>query len=112
MLRTIISQQALFVPWLWRCEIANALLVRERRRLIDADATVKLVRLVDELGVRIIGEPDHRSLISLITLARPHQLTAYDAIYLDTAVRLNLSLLTLDKNLIAAANRLQVPLAL
>lgn len=42
-------------------------------------------------------------------LARKHYLSTYDASYLDLAMRKGLAMATLDKNLLAAAKRCQVP---
>ena len=50
----------------------------------------------------------NRTLSSLAQTARPHQLTAYDAIYLDFAISLALPLLTDDGNLRIAAERVGV----
>jgi predicted nucleic acid-binding protein len=46
----------------------------------------------------------------LIALARKHRLTAYDASYLELAMRRRLPLATLDAALIAAAGAEGVPL--
>jgi predicted nucleic acid-binding protein len=43
-----------------------------------------------------------------LQLARTHQLTVYDAVYLELAVRRQLPLLTFDGQLAAAAKRLGV----
>src|SRR5690606_19250489 len=90
-------------PWLWRLEVANTLLVQERRKQISqADAT-KLLMLADEVEIEMVPEPSSRTLLELAHLARLHQLTSYDAVYLELAIAQNLPLLTLDKNLRAAA---------
>ncbi len=43
-------------------------------------------------------------------VARPHQLTSYDAVDLELAMSLKLPLFTRDNNLIAAARRVGVEL--
>jgi predicted nucleic acid-binding protein len=60
--------------------------------------------------VEIVAEPPVRSLTGLAAVARPHQLTAYDAAYLDLAVSLALPLFTRDQNLRTAAARVGVQL--
>ena len=57
-----------------------------------------------------MGEPPTRDLEKLALLARPHQLTAYDAVYLELATTLGLPLCTMDRNLKQAAKRLGVTL--
>lgn len=58
-----------------------------------------LIRL-RQLPIKIVGDGDDAV---IITLARKHQLSAYDAAYLALAVGENLPLLTLDKKLLWAA---------
>ena len=64
--------------------------------------------LLESLGIEVIFPSVNQSLISLSTLARPHQLTAYDAVYLDLAITRGVPLYTLDKNLQQAAKKLGV----
>jgi predicted nucleic acid-binding protein len=71
---------------------------------------IQLLRLIDELTIELIVEPLGTTATELARKARPHQLTAYDATYLDVANRLNSPLLTLDNNLRAAARRVGVKL--
>lgn len=92
-------------PWLWRIEIVNAILVKERRGLISQTQSARLFRSLDALDIDIAPEPMNRSLEQLASVARPHQLTAYDAIYLELAMTLSIPLYTLDKNLQQAALR-------
>jgi predicted nucleic acid-binding protein len=46
----------------------------------------------------------------IFAIARKHELSSYDASYLDLAMRKGLPIATLDNNLIAAAKRSQVPI--
>lgn len=98
------------VPALWAAEMANILLTAERRgRIAPADAE----RAVDLLGrLPIAVEPaDGETLRRLRSLAREHGLTAYDAWYLELAVRRNRPLATFDGALRCAAQRAGVTLA-
>jgi predicted nucleic acid-binding protein len=109
--KAILDTSEIVAPWLWRLEVTNAVLVRERRKLLTEAQSSRLLQLLDELNVELIGEPATRSVMSLAQTARPHQLSAYDAVYLDLAVRLGLPLFTRDNNLKAAAKRAGVALA-
>jgi len=105
-----IGELHLVAPWLWRLEVVNAILVRERRHeMSEAQASLLLLAL-ESLEIEIVGEPVPRSLGSLAQTARPYQLTAYDAVYLDLAVSLGLPLLCDDGNLRSAAERVGVSL--
>jgi predicted nucleic acid-binding protein len=99
----------LVAPWLWRLEVVNAVLVRERRKHITQAQGTRLLEAIEAMEIEIIDEPQNRSLAALAQLARPHQLTSYDAVYLDLAISLGLPLLTNDANLLMAADRVGVP---
>ncbi len=98
------------VPWLWRLEVVNVILVRERRKHLTAAQGAHLLELLEDWDIEVIGKPPVRSLTALASTARPHQLSAYDAIYLDLAVSLGLPLFTRDTNLETAAERIGVEL--
>ena len=88
------------VPALWWFEIRNILVVNERRgRIESADSEVFLNDLA-RLPIRIEIDPNERLVVAL---ARKHRLTAYDAAYLDLAVRLTAPMATLDRALAVAA---------
>ena|ERR1019366_6599272 len=106
--KRILERSELVAPWLWRLEVTNAVLVRERRKLLAAAQAIRLLQLIDELTIELVPEPAVRTASGLAQTARPHQLSAYDAIYLDLAIRLGLPLFTRDANLRATANRVGV----
>lgn len=96
------------VPGLWRLEVANVLLVAERRgRITEAQAT-RFVGLLALLPIQIEANPADIS--ALVGAGRLHTLTAYDAEYLLLAERLAAPLATLDEGLAAAARRAGVPI--
>ncbi len=100
----------LAAPWLWRLEVANAILVRERRKDLSQAQGMQFLQALESLEIEVLDEPANRSLSQLAQLARPHQLGAYDAVYLDLAISLNLPLFTGDRNLQHACNRTGVKL--
>ncbi len=106
----IFRDHELVAPWLWKLEVTNAVLVRERRKTISEAAGVRHLAALEALGVELIDEPADRSLTGLAQLGRPHQLTAYDAAYFDLAVRTGLPFLVDDGNLRRAAERSGVAL--
>jgi predicted nucleic acid-binding protein len=81
-------------------EIGNLLLSAERRRRIDAAKRADLAAAAAALRLRIDREPV--GLVELDALAATHRLTAYDAVYLELALRRGLALATLDRELLAA----------
>lgn len=87
MLDAIADGATLEVPALWPVEVANALIVLVRRRkLTDAERQVALGWL---RGLRVRIDADMASLAfsRLSALAAAHQLSVYDAAYLELAER-------------------------
>ncbi|MDE0456689.1 MAG: type II toxin-antitoxin system VapC family toxin [Chromatiales bacterium] len=89
-----------FVPQVWHLEVRNALLVAELRRRITAGGTSVRLRSLKELPIHTDTEPD---LEAALELARGHDLTIYDAVYLELARRRDEALATLDTALARAA---------
>ena len=96
------------VPAIWPLEVANALLVAERRkRLTQADAA-RFTSLVRALPIEIDGQTASRALSDTMALARRETLSSCDAAYLELAMRLGLPLATIDKALKKTARRIGV----
>jgi len=100
---------AVWVPTLWLPEMANLLLSAQRRRRITAAKRRELAEAATALRLQVCHEP--LKLLALDTLAAEHALSAYDACYLELALRRRLPLATLDKDLRAAMQRCGVPAA-
>lgn len=99
------------VPTLWHSEVANGFAVAERRRVLtSSDVNDSLNSLEGLLAQAIETSPGLTTMREALTLARRFQLSAYDALYLDTARLQNLSLATLDAALSEAAARAGVEL--
>jgi predicted nucleic acid-binding protein len=86
------------VPSLWPLEVGNALIMGERRKRSTEAETVKLIRILASLPIVIDGEINSHAWSNTLALAlaRGHNLTAYDATYLELAVRRGLALATID----------------
>lgn len=88
------------VPAVFRYEICNVLIVNERRGRIDQAGSARfLMRLRD---LRLVRDDAHDE-ETVMSLARGHVLSVYDAAYLETALRRGDSLATLDRSLASAA---------
>ena len=95
---------------IWPLEVANGLAVAERRGSITAQEANRFASLVLQLPIVVDPGERRRPLEATRQLARAHQLSAYDASYLELAVRLGVPLATLDRRLADAAGRAGVPL--
>jgi predicted nucleic acid-binding protein len=91
------------VPSLWHLEIANALLVGERRkRCTESDVTTWL-GFLGALPIQTDAETSFHACSSTLTLARTYNLSVYDGSYLELAIRRGLPLAALDGKLKVAA---------
>lgn len=91
------------VPSLWPLEIANILVVGERRKRSTAAQAATWLGYLRLLPIRVDEETAARAWSDTPSLARSHLLSVYDAAYLELALRRGLSLATLDDRLKAAA---------
>lgn len=96
------------VPGLWHLELSNVLLQAEKRGRISRTDIALRLELIADLPISVDQETAARSWRETLTLARAEALTAYDAAYLELAVRRNLPLMTKDGELAGAAKRLGV----
>jgi len=104
-LEDVLRDAHVVVPWLWRLEVVNAVVVRERRGLLKAEQGQHLLEIMDDWTVEVIGDSPADSLKHLANVARQHQLSAYDTAYLLLAASLGLPLLSTDQKLMAAAEQ-------
>jgi predicted nucleic acid-binding protein len=98
------------VPAIWPLEAGNVLLVAERRRRLDKAGAVRFLELVTGLPLTVEQESPERMLTDILALAREQRLSAYDASYLDLAMRRGLPIATQDKALRKAAGKCGVPI--
>ncbi len=96
------------VPSLWHLEVANSLLVGERRKRSSEADTVNWLRFLGSLPIAVDEETFARAWSTILTLARSHNLSAYDASYLELASRRGLPLASLDKDLMTAAKAIGI----
>lgn len=91
------------VPALWPVEVTNLLGMAERRNRLTADEVMAAFDVLRSLPVNVLPSLPMGSAGVVFELMRTHRLTAYDATYLELAMRLRLPLATKDRELIAAA---------
>ena len=96
------------VPALWPLEVANVLLVSERRGKITQAQAAQFVAALRSLPIVVETDTAGRVWDQVLPLAREHRLSSYDAAYLELALRTGLPLATLDADLKKAASALGV----
>lgn len=98
------------VPSLWSLEVTNVLVLAERRSRLTPANTARFLALLRALPITVEDPPIDRVFAEVLHLARSLQLTAYDAAYLELAMRRGGVLCTLDNVLENAARAVGVPL--
>lgn len=110
MLEAIAEGATLEVPALWPLEVANALVVLVRRRKLTEDECQTALGRLAGLRTRIDHEASALAFSRLSELAVLHQLSVYDAAYLELAQRRGLAFGCKDGPLRQAAKRSGVKL--
>jgi predicted nucleic acid-binding protein len=100
----VVADGGAVVPPLFRYEVQNGLLVAQRRKRISKQQLEACLAGLDDLD--FIVDCSASLFSSGIDLARRFSLTAYDAAYLELAVRRSSRLMTRDKLLKSAASEM------
>lgn len=107
----MLQESYALVPALWHFEVGNVLIMNERKGRITSLQSQRFLELTKTLDIRTDFMSATLAEDTCLALARTHQLTVYDASYLELAVRSGLPLATIDKSLVRAAQRQSVSLA-
>jgi len=99
------------VPSLWIVEMANLLVVAERRARISASDAESAMEMLTRLPVRV-NATELASGKLLRALSIQNDISAYDASYLELALRLKAPLATMDRSLAAAARKSGIDLVI
>ncbi len=98
----------MLVPRLWHLEVANVLLVGERRKRCTQADTTNWLTFLAGLPIVVDSSTEVRAWSDTIGLARQHGLSEYDAAYLELALRTGTPLATLDAQLDTVAQAVGV----
>ena len=102
-LMTLLASESAIAPQVWHFEVANALRVAEMRQRATPAETAKSIAMLHHLPLEI--ESEAPAIALLLALAREYGLSAYDAAYLELALRKSCGIATFDKKLAAASVR-------
>jgi predicted nucleic acid-binding protein len=105
---TSLTTQEVLVPGIWPLEVANVLAVAERKRRIDSAGIAHFTRMLASLPIVIDARTAERGLGEILFLARSEGLSAYEAAYVELALREGIPLATLDAPLKSAAQKLGI----
>ena len=98
-----LERATILVPSIWGLEIANAILVGERRKRLNQPEVRQFMTLMEGLVLTQDAQTAARHVQDVLPLARSHGLSAYDAAYLELSMRHSAALATLDDRLKKAA---------
>ena len=110
-LRESLVENRAFVPSLWPIEVGNVLLVATRRGRIREEEWPQVRAYLQALPIEIDPVSVSRTWDTSLKLAHTHQLSVYDAMYLELAIRLRMPLATLDRSLISAGQAVGIDMA-
>jgi predicted nucleic acid-binding protein len=100
----------ILVPAIWSLEVANAMLAGERRKRLGPGQVREFTRLLEGLSLIQDTQGIAENVSEVLPVARTYGLSAYDAAYLELALRHGAPLATLDDKLEDAARRAGVGL--
>jgi predicted nucleic acid-binding protein len=101
-LRRVVTEGAT-APSIWRLEVANVLRTSVRRGHCTEEYAEGCLRRLGKLRIAVDPETDRNAWGATRELSRAHNLTLYDAAYLELAVRLRQPVASLDIALLNAA---------
>ena len=98
-----LKQSQAVVPSLLALEVANVVAKLESKGLVAEADSQRYIALLGRLNVSIDQGTAAHAMGDTLNLARRYKLSAYDAAYLELALRSGLPLATLDSDLAKAA---------
>jgi len=93
------------VPATWGLEVANVIARAEAKGMVTEARSGAFLEMLKGVNIEEDTATFQNALSSTLQLARRYQLSAYDASYLELALRQGMSLATLDEDLQQAAKK-------
>lgn len=93
------------VPVTWGLEVANVIARAEAKSLVTEARSGAFLALLEDVDINVDAATFVQALSGTLQLARRYKLSAYDASYLELALRRGLPLATLDEDLQKAAKK-------
>ena len=93
------------VPTTWGLEVANVIARAEAKALVTEARSGAFLEMLDGVSIEVDAATFAHALGTILQLARRYKLSAYDASYLELALRRGIALATLDEDLQKAAKK-------
>jgi predicted nucleic acid-binding protein len=98
-----VEEDLFHAPQLWPWEVGNILVMGLRRERITAEQVEEGLQTLAAAHINLDATADLHRQAQISRLALTHNLTYYDAAYLELVLRLNGQLASLDSRMLAAA---------
>jgi len=99
------KQDNAIVPVTWGLEVANVIARSEAKALVTEARSGAFLAMLEGVDIGVDTATFTHALSDTLQLARRFRLSAYDASYLELALRLGIPLATLDADLHKAAKK-------
>lgn len=93
------------VPATWGLEVANVIARAEAKAIVTEARSGAFLEMLEGVDIEVDSATFAQALTSTLQLARRYNLSAYDASYLELALRLGIPIATLDEDLQKAAKK-------
>lgn len=93
------------VPVTWGLEVANVIARAEAKGLVTEARSGTFLEMLEGVDIEVDSATFAHTLSDTLQLARRYKLSAYDASYLELALRQGMALATLDEDLQKAAKK-------
>jgi len=108
LLESLDTVDSIVVPGIWHLEVVNVLVLGERRKRLSQNESTQFVALLGRFPIEVDTKSQADAMSEVLSIARSSGTSAYDASYLELALRRNLPLATLDIALRKAAIKLGI----
>jgi predicted nucleic acid-binding protein len=99
------KQTNALVPVTWGLEVSNVIARAESKGLVTEARSADFLERLEGADIEVDMDTFVHALTDILQLARRYKLSAYDASYLELALRLGMPLATLDLDLQRAAKK-------
>ena len=109
LLESLSAERRAYTPAVWSLEVTNVLLVGERRKRISPRDASRFLTILWTLPIFPDLDLAPSILERILNIGRNQQISAYDASYMELALRRGLPIATLDSRLKGVAEQLDIP---
>jgi len=105
-LKSIIKNE-IIVPSLWAYEVTNVLTISVRRYKLTVAETHSLINDIKLLPIEF-DTPTIEDISNIFNIANEQKLSAYDAAYIELALRTNTPIASFDKEVVKVSEKLGI----